>query len=526
MSVAVLAFPAGKLAFFQSPTFELNPSGHAPLAGQVCFSTSLPARAEIEVSDGDRTWQIPTGEEFVPRHEHVILGMRPGRAHTLTVAAVGEYGERIEGGEVFEFETDPLPADFPVFEARVSKPDRMEPGVTVFGIRKSAFSGAKYYGVIVALDAEGEVVWYRDVGHTTGDIIRARNGNIIYLSFDHKAVELDMLGNQVNHWAAARRWPDLHRDGTAVPVDAEGFHHEIFETEDGNFLVLSIEVREYQDYPASETDPNARPRPANAVGDVVVEFNREGRVLNEWKLLDILDPYRFGYDSLGGYWEQKGIPDSCDWSHANAVVHDTRDDSLILSVRHQDAVIKIDRASGRVKWILGTPDSWREPWAGKVLKPEGPLEWQFHQHNSGITPHGTLMLFDNGNYRARPYEKKLPAGKNYSRVVEYDIDEEAMTVRQVWSYGGPGEEAYYCPFICGAEVLPVTGNVLACFGGLLGDEDGGVSEDPGRGIGSARIVEVTHDDDPEVLFELFLDQRDEKKGWDVYRAVRFAGLYG
>ena len=136
------------------------------------------------------------------------------------------------------------------------------------------------------------------------------------------------------------------------------------------------------------------------------------------------------------------------------------------------------------------------------------------------------MLFDNGNHRARPYEEKLPADKNYSRVVEYDIDEEAMTVRQVWSYGGPGEEAYYCPFICGAEALPVTGNVLACFGGLLGDGDGGVSEDPGQGIGSARIVEVTHDDDPEVLFELFLDQRDEGKGWDVYRAVRFPSLYG
>ena len=296
----------------------------------------------------------------------------------------------------------------------------------------------------------------------------------------------------------------------------------------GNFLVLSIETREFDTYPSSETDPKAPPAPATAVGDVVVEFRRDGTIVKQWHLLDILDPMRFGYGSLSGYWVNRGIANSKDWSHTNAVVYDARDDSLILSVRHQDAVVKFRYSDGELIWILGSPDGWRQPWSDHLLTPECDVEWPYHQHNSNLTPDGNILLFDNGNHRARPFADTLSAADNYSRLVEFEVDEAKRTVRQVWSYGaGEGEERYYCPFICGAGVMPQTGNVLGCFGGLLSDADGNPSQNTGTDTGWVRIVEVTHDDGPpEKVFELFIDQRDEGLGWDVYRAERLPSLYG
>ena len=368
-------------------------------------------------------------------------------------------------------------------------------------------------------------MWLYDAGHTVGDVKRLRNGNLIYLTFDNRAVELDMLGNVVSHWYAAARWPDAHCGTGAIPVAVDAFHHEIFELANGNFLVLGIETRDFDHYPTSEADPKAPRAAAELVGDVVVEFSRDGNVVDSWKLFDTLDPYRIGYGSLGDYWGKKGIPGSYDWSHANSVVYDAASDTLIVSLRHQDAVVAIDRGSRSVRWILGPHDGWSSPWKERLLKPEGALDWQYHQHNARVTQNGTILLFDNGNFRARPPSAKLPAADNYSRAVEYAVDAGRGCVRQVWSYGGPGEEAYYCPFICGASDLPKTGNVLINFGGLMANEAGDPAEVGPDKIGWVRMVEVTHDSDPRIVFELFIDERSDDRGWDVYRAERLPGLY-
>ena len=55
----------------------------------------------------------------------------------------------------------------------------------------------------------------------------------------------------------------------------------------------------------------------------------------------------------------------------------------------------------------------------------------------GTAPRGTLLLLDNGNRRASPFDgtAPIPDAGNFTRAVEYEIDETAMQVRQVWDYG-------------------------------------------------------------------------------------------
>ncbi len=73
--------------------------------------------------------------------------------------------------------------------------------------------------------------------------------------------------------------------------------------------------------------------------------------------------------------------------------------------------------------------------------------------------------------------------------------------------------------------MPETGNVLINFGGLMANEAGDPAEVGPDKIGWVRMVEVTHDPDPRIVFELFIDERSDDRGWDVYRAERLPGLY-
>ena len=60
----------------------------------------------------------------------------------------------------------------------------------------------------------------------------------------------------------------------------------------------------------------------------------------------MLDPRRITYlgGKIGTVWDSE---------HANAVIEDPRDDSLIVSMRAQNAVIKFSRATGQLE-----VDSW------------------------------------------------------------------------------------------------------------------------------------------------------------------------
>jgi arylsulfate sulfotransferase len=513
--------------FSSAPELVVNPSGAAPLAAQLIFETPVPVLAEITIASQGRSWTVPAPGEAATHHSHVLLGMRAGRRHEVALTLVEAGGGIHRDVWRARFETGPLPGDFPELKLTVADAGAMEPGFTFFGIRKSHRSGAAGYGVIAALDAEGEVVWLCDTGHTVGEIKRLQNGNLIYLTFDNRAIEIDMLGNRICQWFAANAYnaADYEVSATSIPVQAMAFHHDILELENGNFVVLGVEKRDFPDYRTSETDPDASRAPATVIGDVVTEFRRNGQIVATWSLLDILDPERLGYGSLADYWIRKGIPDSRDWSHTNSVVLDAAGDSFIISSRHQDAVVKFRRDTSEIVWILGSHDAWGAPWSDRLLSPQGSLDWQYHQHNATITSRGNILLFDNANHQALPFAEKQPPADSYSRAVEFAIDEDAMTVRQVWTYGDNEETRYYCPFICGAEELPLTDNVLVCFGGMMADEDGAVIDNPQLGFGWVRLAEVTRGTEARLVFELFIDERDQGKGWDVYRARRLPALY-
>jgi arylsulfate sulfotransferase len=398
--------------------------------------------------------------------------------------------------------TSPLPPDFPQIAVYYADLSRMEGGFTLLDRFRRSGTVGNLYSIIV--DNQGAVRWYSTLGSQDGTR-QLPNGNLLLPD----SSELDLLGNRTVHRTLAS--PGL-------------LHHDLYPMDNGNFLSLALERVVVDDYPTSETDPSA-PRLSQLItSDAVVEFAPDGSLLSSWHLTDLLDPRRIGYGST-----KPGFPtfDAPDWSHSNAVVHDTRDDSIIVSIRHQDAVVKFSRATGALKWILGPHANWGPAFQPYLLTPVGtPFEWQFHQHAPKVTPRGTLLLMDNGNYRASPFDGSVPLldAQNYSRAVEYEIDETNMQVRQVWEYGKEIPWPMYSGSQGDVDWMPQTGNVTL----TLSDTSyiAGVSGDQwGLGLAHTAIVEVTHDSPAQRVFDMHVyDPDPNSKTW-VYRSERIRSLY-
>jgi hypothetical protein len=236
----------------------------------------------------------------------------------------------------------------------------------------------------------------------------------------------------------------------------------------------------------------------------------------------MLDPLRISYLTFS-FHNAMGW----DWGHENAVIEDPRDHSLIVSLRHQNAVIKFTRA-GQLKWILGPHENWGPAFQPYLLTPVGePFAWNYAQHAPEITPQGTLLLYDNGDYRASPFDAWVDDSMNYSRAVEYSINEDTMEVSQVWQYASSNQTLFTWS-VGDADFLKQSGNVLVTFGNV--SYVNGVHPNPVlTNAAMVRIKEVTHDPDPEVVFDLELfdsaNTNQTYKGCFAYRSDRIPDFY-
>ncbi len=489
------------------------PSERAPLVRVVDVETNVATRVEVvATADGDGSTVSVRGVELATVHSLALVGLKAGRGYDVTVTAAADDGGRAVAAPV-RVETAGLPGDFPRIDVRVADAGRMEPGFTLIGTRNKDLSA----GFIVILDERGDVVWFLAIDTST-IVTPLANGHFATILANRTVIEeVDLTGTTVRRWHAARASDTAPPD--AIPVDAFTFHNDVFEVaSDGTFLVPVDVVAFVDDFPIDENDPSVRAR-TPVVDEPIIEFRQsDGTIVRTRSFIDLLKPTRIGFDAT------TGLPANADWVHTNAVVHDTRDDTLLTSFRHQDAIVKTSRSDGSLRWILGNHDNW-EGFEQFLLTPVGePFAWPYHQHAPQVTPRGTLLVFDNGNWKASPFtgEPKVLAPENFSRAVEYDVDDDARTVRQVWQF--VADEQLYAPFVGSAYALPATGNVLITYGGLCAI-DGVPSDDIAHCRGTARILEVTHEEPSAVLFDVEVQDRDPSAiGWLVYRAYRLPSL--
>ena len=216
-----------------------------------------------------------------------------------------------------------------------------------------------------------------------------------------------------------------------------------------------------------------------------------------------------------------------DWTHTNAVIYSKDDNNLIISIRHQNWLVKIDynnaAGAGDILWKMGAVlpgDTGVDVANFTLLNADGSTDtnatdWFFAQHAPSFTTTNTtgsfgLTLFDNGDDRGAAVVAGGTCGTGspvpacFSTVPVLTIDENDKTATFVIH---PTTDGY--SFFGGSAYLLANGNIEydECSDGNRPGENGSA-------------FEVTpYSTTPQVIWKL------EDTGQYVYRATRIGSLY-
>lgn len=196
-------------------------------------------------------------------------------------------------------------------------------------------------------------------------------------------------------------------------------HHDLARLENGNTIYLAWEeLAETAIAKVKGGVPNTE-RDGKIYADVVREVNQAGEIVWEWRFKDIdFAAYPLAIDCDRG-----------EWAHANAVAP-TNDGNVMVSFRHLDTILIVDRESKQIIWSH-RDDSWG------------------HQHNCEMLPNGNITFFANGmNNLVQPL---------YSRAVELDPGSREV----VWQFKDPRQWTFFSPVMGSVQRLE-NGNTLIC----------------------------------------------------------------
>jgi hypothetical protein len=267
---------------------------------------------------------------------------------------------------------------------------------------------------------------------------------------------------------------------TGCNITVTGTHHDFVMLPSGH-LILIAGVNNTQVVPGT-----------TVTGDVIIDLDQNRKPVWIWNAFDHLDVNR----------RPMNFPD---WLHTNAVIYSQDDGNLIISVRHQNWLIKIDYANGTgagdVLWKLGYQGDFA------LIGGTDPTDWFYAQHGPSFASANTtgkfsLILFDNGNDRVFPPGGGCAAAScPYSTVPLLDIDETAKTATLRWNLTAPS----FSIFGGNAEVLE-NGNVEYC-------------ESAVDTAGDGKIYEVTQQGIPQIVWQM------QSTGKSIYRGQRVPSLY-
>jgi arylsulfotransferase ASST/IPT/TIG domain-containing protein len=296
-----------------------------------------------------------------------------------------------------------LPSDFPPLT--VTRPGNPPPGWYLTGNIAAARGSSTY---VMILNSHGTPVWYQKTAGPGAINVTPVAHNIITWASDAgpgfgtdptDAFNLYDLATQATHRLTA----------PTPPLD----FHELLPLEDGGRLMLASPLRAGVDL-----RPLGLARDQTIVDCVVEEITGAGQLGWSWRASDHIIPRESVHPFPVTVERQKAY----DLYHCNSVDRDPATGDLLLSLRHADAVYRIDRRGGSIRWKLGG-NSIVGDHEQRLAISGGPSAVFHGQHDARFQPNGDISLYDNHTWYV-----------GAARGVEYHIDTRLGTANIVWEY--------------------------------------------------------------------------------------------
>ena len=460
---------------------QLDPYDASPLSALLLFQTEDAMTVDISVAGKDEATTIKNSfDDYETDHSIPVLGLYPDTENEVTVTLTDESGNSME--KTVTIKTGTLAKSIATIDVKEADTQKMDLGDSeltfVIPSTKRAY----------AFDANGDVRWH-STRYNSHIFKELTNGNLLYLTKESNdadtynvLLETDYLGKIYHRYdfSSSSAANDTGKSEGEMTV----IHHDGIELPSGNFLLTVNDGSNY-------------------IEDTMIELNREtGEIEKTIDLKDILpEAFYEDYDSTS---REDG---KVDWFHQNSVEYDEADNSIIISGRHQDTIMKIDYDTSEIKWIMGDSSGWPESYQKYFLK--GDVKASGGQHAAIVLPDQDdndettdILYYDNNISVTRGDEE---TSEQYSEARQVRINEAEMTIEEVWTFGEDLGEDYYTKIIGSARYLSNTGNRLVNFG----------YRDEGQ---TSSIMEVTEEGET----VLNVDLTDFPTSAWAYRAERFS----
>lgn len=344
-----------------------------------------------------------------------IGGMRPSSEYLLQGYVYN--GSSRSANPPVTFTSGAVPSSISLEQFNISKPAQVTPYPIVLTSPTA--------GIPFATDSVNTIVWYLPAYQNAGGYLTrpVPGGTFLGVMDDNSGIagnrrllrEFDLAGNLVRETNAAAISQQLTALGTD-PITS--VHHEVFRFPNGDTGLLGS-VEKVTNQGSGEVD---------VLGDMAIVLDPNLQVKFFWNEFDHLHIMYQAVlhetcpqNSAGcPHLYQPGYSVANDWTHSNSLAP-TPDGNLIISIRHQDEVVKINynngNGDGSILWRLGRNHDF-------TVQSNDPYPWFSHQHDVEFESNGLLTLFDNGNTRVSEF------GGN-SRGQSWQLDEVHMIATPV-----------------------------------------------------------------------------------------------
>lgn len=393
------------------------------------YSITPPSDAQVSVQFGlDTTYGRSTSMQPVPQGGGTVSTLVAGMLAT-TLYHMQAIVTFTDGTQYFDtdqtFTTGAVPAD----HLRATLSATTTPGMT-------PQSGIELVDLVTtgaeATDLAGNIIWYYDGPAAGGTILQPlrplHNGHFLLVLAPNSSVpltgppitptttdeirEIDLAGNTIQSLNITDLNTKLVTAG--FTLNALVIHHDIIELPNGHWIFFVNSIQNFNNLQGLSGT-------TAVLGDAIVEVDNNLNPVWVWNSFDHLDINRHPYL----------FPD---WTHANALLY-TSDGNLLVSLRHQNWIIKIDyengRGSGDVLWHLGQGGEFT------LVGGTDPTDWTYAQHGPAFIGEASAGVFDlgvldNGDDRAFPSGVSCQGTCPYTTVPIYHIDESALTATVVF----------------------------------------------------------------------------------------------
>jgi hypothetical protein len=290
---------------------------------------------------------------------------------------------------------DTLPSDLPAVNFPINDTNKAYKGNIL--ISSSEPQGSRNY--LMILDYKGEVIKWRKTNLFPFNFKLQPNGQFAYsesisgVATQAVARILDQDLNLVKSYQCGNGYKSFPSEFVLLP--------------NGHILMVALDPMPVN---MRNIIPNGDPN-SNILGSVVQELDKDMNVVFQWRSWD--------YTEITETYENITL-NSFRTLHLNGIDVDT-DGHYLFSVRHFAQIMKINRNTGEIMWRLGGKKN--EFKFINEHEENAPLYFSY-QHEIRRQPNGNITFFDNGNLKA----------PQYSRAVEYKLDEEKKTATLVWEY--------------------------------------------------------------------------------------------